>query len=220
VVNGASYVMTEPATLDMAALHTLHTWCDHQVYILCTQPGNASPLMAPTSLYANTLNERLAPQDFAARGQFNIVAALAVPFKNSTFDDCTLLVNLPGDRGGLVIDTGATVADKGQGRLIDQWQGMLPSITLVGPGTVAAGQSASMSAQLVDAAGSPIRRPGVEIYFDAVIGTPNKSRAITDANGACSLVCTAADLVAGDVMRVKAGFKFFAGAADISVAVQ
>ncbi len=217
--NGTDYGMTPALTVDFADLRARHGWCDHQVYILATQGRFPTGLAAPIPLFACTLTERLAPHDLAVRNQFNIIAALVVPFKASGFDDCSLLVNLPGDTGALVVDVGPEPIDHGPGSLADIWPAMLPSIRLAGPATVAAGQSAPVTVQLLDAGGSPIQRAGVEVYFEAVSGSVSKARGLTDASGACALTCSAPGLTAGDSLRVKAGFKFYPGVADLVVGV-
>ena len=112
--NGTDYGMTPALTVDFADLRARHGWCDHQVYILATQGRFPTGLAAPIPLFACTLTERLAPHDLAVRNQFNIIAALVVPFKASCFDDCSLLVNLPGDKGALVVDVGSMMQTVGR----------------------------------------------------------------------------------------------------------
>lgn len=77
------------------------------------------------------------------------------------------------------------------------------------PGIVLSKQGTTVSAQLVDATGSPIAKSNIDIYFETTAGYLTKSRSTTDTNGvATTEVVGAAD------GKIKAGFKYFTGKVD------
>jgi hypothetical protein len=71
--------------------------------------------------------------------------------------------------------------------------------------------------QVLDANDMPIEHDA-EIFLEAVNGYLPKTR-IKTVNGQASVPFMALGLVAGDSARVKAGFKYFSGASDVSIQI-
>jgi hypothetical protein len=89
--------------------------------------------------------------------------------------------------------------------LICAYTDLLPSISISYSDGV-------VSAQLTDSAGQPMAYEGAEIYLETTTGQLAQNRIYTDSSGAGSTAL--ANAVAG---KVKAGFKYFSGKAEVAI---
>jgi hypothetical protein len=125
----------------------------------------------------------------------------AIPFSDSTVSDITYHAHC----GGLEID-GTAVTNGSTDAPAVVMANALPSLSLTKSGD-------DITAQLLDADGNNLSKSGVEIYFETTTGYLGLTRATTDANGQCTVTLNGG--VSGG--KVKAGFKYFSGAAEVSV---
>ncbi len=94
---------------------------------------------------------------------------------------------------------------------------MLPHLRVSGPESVAAGSEATLTVRIEDVNGEPINRTAT-VYLEAVAGVLSKSRVVAEG-GVATFPVYATGLAPGEKVRVKVGWKYFAGVDDLTVAV-
>jgi hypothetical protein len=95
---------------------------------------------------------------------------------------------------------------------------LLPGVQIAAPQACTPDGLVDVDVQVVDANDQPILRDA-EIYLEAVNGYLPKTRVKT-VDGKARVPFMAWGLVAGDSARIKAGFKYFSGAADAVIQIR
>lgn len=127
-----------------------------------------------------------------------------VPFADSSIDDWkfiavanSLIVDDQEVTESFDIDINKTLADISNENL--------PSITLSKQDTI-------ISAQLLNADGSPALKANIDIYFETTAGYLTKARSKTNDQGIATT-----ELIGATEGKVKAGFKYFSGKAELAI---
>ena len=217
---GKEYRLLADAVLSFSELKANRAWSDRQAWHL-TYRWDQRDWSRPIPLYTVTLPTRMSAPEFSLttyRNNFSV--GLAVPFADSQFDECVITANISPDvdRGdceiyGLeeadIIRTSYSASSYVRELIV------MPDVSISGASECPANENVEFELQIVDADGAPLEKDA-EIYLEAVNGYLPKSRVRT-VNGTATAKFMALGLQPGDKARIKAGFKFFLGAADLEV---
>jgi hypothetical protein len=215
-----SYVEKDSVLFSTRDLRVGRDWSERQTY-LAGFDWSAGRFRSPVPLSTFTMPTRFSARD-ASRHVWNgnFLVGLNVPFANSTFDECFITVNLGATACACSVDG---LANEDIEESSYQHSGyvremVFPSVKVsaVSP-TVKAGEPASFNLQMVDGLGNPMTRDA-ELYLETVNGFLPVTRRITQDGKAVATVLTMG-MQAGDVVRLKAGFKFYPAADDAEVAI-
>ena len=193
-------------------------WSERQAY-LAGFDWLAGRFRSPVPLSTFTMPTRFSAAE-ASRHVWNgnFLVGLNVPFANSSFDECFITVNL-GQGACECLAVGLAHEDIEETAY--QYAGyvremVFPSVRVTADApTVKAGEPASFNLQMVDGLGNPITRDA-DLYLETVNGFLPVTRRTSQGGKAVATVLTTG-MQAGDAVRLKAGFKFYPGAADAEV---
>jgi hypothetical protein len=127
-----------------------------------------------------------------------------IPFSDDNSDTFTIVVNAKKVFVDDVLIEQEFNVDKGI-HIADSAQELLPSIVL-------SKSADEISAQLKNADGTNATKADIDIYFETTTGYLTKSRSATNANGIATT-----KIVGAEEGKVKAGFKYFSGKAEIAI---
>jgi len=100
----------------------------------------------------------------------------------------------------------------------DDFTGKQFQPTITGPSVVGSGATETFSIQLCSSEGDAMALPA-DIYVEATAGVLNRSRVSLDASGMGAFEVAAVGLLAGDQIKLKAGFRYFPGAFEKIITV-
>jgi hypothetical protein len=131
---------------------------------------------------------------------------------SGNFDDATIVIKTPAEDGFDYTIEGNSTAAINAAEFYVRPAEIVPSISLTSTSTsVAPNGSVTVDVTCSD---TSIK----EVFLDQVYGMTNKAR-VPLTNGSGSFTLYATDLVAGDTVRVKAGYRKFTGISDIVIPV-
>ena len=193
-------------------------WSERQAY-LAGFDWSAGRFRSPVPLSTFTMPTRFSATQ-ASRHVWNgsFLVGLNVPFADSSFDECFITVNLGLGAceclvAGLAHEDIEETMYQNSGYVREM---VFPSVLVNADApTVKAGEPASFSLQMVDGLGNPITHDA-DLYLETVNGFLPVTRRTSQGGKAVATVLTTG-MQAGDVVRLKAGFKFYPGAADAEV---
>jgi hypothetical protein len=213
-----AYVQKGSVLFSAQELRAGRDWSDRQLYLAGIN-WTTGKFRLPVPLNTFTLSTRFSGLD-VSRHAFNasFLVGFNVPFADSSFDDCFITVNLGPQACKCLVD-GLSSKDIEETTFSD-FQGvrkkLFPSVQVTANApTFKAGEPVSFSLQMVDGLGSPITHDA-DLYLETVNGfLPVTRRTSQDGKAVATVLTTG--MQAGDVVRLKAGFKFYPAAADAEV---
>ena len=220
---GKHYKLIAASTFDYELLKKSTGWADRQAWHL-TFRWDARAFTDPIPLYTYSMATKMsAPELSRTTYQNNLSVGFVVPFADSTFDECAVTVNINPDvnKGDCVV-VGVDPADVERTDYSASAQVreliLLPGVQIAAPQACTPDGLVDVAVQVVDANDQPILRDA-EIYLEAVNGYLPKTRVKT-VDGKARVPFMAWGLVPGDSARIKAGFKYFSGAADAVIQIR
>jgi len=218
-VDGVDYFDISSMVIRVSELRASRNWSGRQVFS-CAYDWKLGRWLAPFPQYVYSRPFRFTAYEMNQMfkvGQENSLIAFNVPFADSAFADCFLTVNLHPTLGGIVVDGDASsdILDLGYDHHDETREMVFPSVHVSAPLVAQVGQPLTFSLQVVDGAGHPLPHDA-EIHLEAVNGYCPKPRVRTH-QGTAHAVVLPLGLEAGDVVRLKAGFKFFPALGEAQV---
>jgi hypothetical protein len=217
------YKLIAASAFDYELLKKSTGWADRQAWHL-TFRWDARAFTDPIPLYTYSMATKMsAPELSRTTYQNNLSVGFVVPFADSTFEECSVTVNINPDvnKGDCVV-LGVDPEDVERTDYSASAQVreliLLPGVQVAVPKTCSPDGMINVQVQVVDANDQPLARDA-EIFLEAVNGYLPKTRVKT-ANGQASVPFMALGLVAGDSARIKAGFKYFSGASDAHIQIR
>lgn len=129
--------------------------------------------------------------------------------QTSDFSTWTIGIRVPENSGYVFEGNLKSIVDSAQ--TVTKFIEFLPTITLQAAATMAPDSSATITVTT---------DPSVkEVFMDAVQGLINKQR-VTLVNGVGTLTAYSTDLVSGDTVRVRAGYRKYPAATQVLISVQ
>lgn len=172
----------------------------------------------PFNLYAFSQPFRVTGYEFTAFfGDQHPLASVLVPFKDSPVSDWTIGFNVLADE--LLLSPEGVLPEKYTGLDVMRIE-KLPKLRFVEQEvSVANGDHIDLEVQLCDFYGTDIAHGNVELFIETTGGILSNTRVKTDASGRAKVRFFAQYVIPGDTIKVKAGYKYFAGIDDCAVKV-
>jgi hypothetical protein len=181
---------------------------DHSAYTLISKKDEDDSFHFKfLNLFNFTQAAKLGMSSIVGGYHCNLDLIFYVPFKDSTFEDITIVGNTNSLflNGTEIIDSHNVDAYPATfGTSCDKF---LPSILL------SKDSNSIITAQLCTHEGTPIKKANVDLLFETTTGYLNTTRATTDVNGIAHIKVLGEELNG----KVKVGFKYFSGKAEIIV---
>ena len=173
----------------------------------------------PFNLYAFSQPFRVTGYEFTAFfSDQHPTASVLIPFKDSPVEDWTIGVNVIDDE--IFFPPEGADVEKVTGLDVMRIE-KLPKLKFVTKTVaVAEGEHVDLDIQLCDFYGVEIQHKDVEIFVETTGGILANSRIRTDATGRAKARLFAQFVIPGDSIKVKAGFKYFAGVDDCAVEIR
>jgi len=206
--------------LDLDALQDRAEWSDHGnwMFPLATPycAGTAGVPLAPFNRYPVSFAARMpAPRHLAVAG-VNLPLQIYVPFRTCEFDSCSFRLTLHPDHGPVGnLDSGP---EHTASEIPAIGRKALPSLRLEAPASIAPEGVAEIGVKVVTGRSRLIGDAAPEIFLEATGGYLPHQRVRADA-GTASFRFMALGLVAGESVRLKAGFRHFSGVAEAEIRV-
>ena len=181
---------------------------DHSAYTLVSrQDEDESFNFKFLNLFNFTQAAKLGRGSIAEGYNCNLDLIFYVPFKDSTFEDITILGNTESLflNGTEIIDSHNV--DVYPVTLGSSCAKFLPAILL------SKDSNNIITAQLCTHEGTPIKKANVDFVFETTTGYLSTTRATTDANGIAYTKVLGQEING----KVKVGFKYFSGKAEINI---
>jgi hypothetical protein len=216
------YKVIAASEFDYELLKRSTGWADRQAWHL-TFRWDVRSFTDPIPLYTYSMATKMsAPELSRTTYQNNLSVGFVVPFSDSAFEDCAVTVNINPDvnKGDCVVmGVDASEIERTDYSASAQVRELilLPGVQISAPTSCTPDGQVNVQVQVLDANDMPIDHDA-EIFLEAVNGYLPKTR-IKTVNGQASVPFMALGLVAGDSARVKAGFKYFSGASDVSIQI-
>jgi hypothetical protein len=216
------YKVIAASEFDYELLKRSTGWADRQAWHL-TFRWDVRSFTDPIPLYTYSMATKMsAPELSRTTYQNNLSVGFVVPFSDSAFEDCAVTVNINPDvnKGDCVVmGVNASEIERTDYSASAQVRELilLPGVQISAPTSCTPDGQVNVQVQVLDANDMPIEHDA-EIFLEAVNGYLPKTR-IKTVNGQASVPFMALGLVAGDSARVKAGFKYFSGASDVSIQI-
>ncbi len=219
-VAGRPYYAMDEITLDVPAIRKSRSWSDRQVFN-CSFDWRLRKWLAPFPSYTFSLPTRFTGFEMMQMYRItkeNFMLGFNVPFANATFDECFVTVNLHPEMGGCIVEgvLPNDIEELGYQSHEITREMKFPSVRVKAPNTARADAPVIFDLQLLDGKGDPIFDRDAEIYCEAVNGYLPKTRLMTQS-GLAQVKVLPLGLESGDVVRLKAGFKFYPGLDDAQV---
>jgi hypothetical protein len=157
-------------------------------------------------------------QAYVAYVQKPPVAVICIPRLDSKLEDCLIGVNTDGDAAS-TFKCSSTFTDLGTNSDLDSVRKMVrPKIVIAGAESMKAGDTDTFTATAQNSDGSTDTNFNDPIYFEATGGILAVSK-VNAIKGVAQVRLVGAHLIAGDVVSVKAGTKFYTSLAKMDVQV-
>ncbi len=208
--------------VDLESLRGHHGFSDRSCFMLYDAAGSfgdrAHPGIfdAPFAMFPVTLPSKMTSWEYHSTVvQAFPVISIMVPFADSPVSEWAITANVCGTG---IIQPGAGIELAG---VVQRLTGehFFPAVRFSGPpGTVAAGGSIEITFRLAGPDGSAISDHDADAYLEATAGALSHSRRRT-SGGEGFVTYRATDVPAGDLVKIKCGFKHFSGTDSIEVLV-
>jgi len=220
-IDGASWYLVDTSVFNLAALRNKREFADCTTFILGID-WDKSKWSYPIPLYAVSIDNKLTAHELVATKILPpVVVGFNVPFADSTFDECSVTVNLFPQTGKCFVyglpPEDIIESPYSSSGLVRELV-VFPRLTVSGPDAVPSGSDVEFQVQVTDAQGTPLTHDAT-IYLESVNGLLPKNR-IRTSGGTATVKVLTTGLDAGDTVRLKAGFKFYSGIADKEVVLQ
>lgn len=207
--------------IDLNIFKNMPDFHDHSAFCIYRPVGIRADWVSaahkqPVNLFAMTVGSKMSgPQFHDNVSGLHPLMNILVPFKNSPLSDWHIGVNTFSP--DLVTTHGDLEKEECSGLDVVR-NTHLPKVWFSSKSVPCQKeQSISVDFFIGDSDGNPIQGDA-EVFLDVTGGSLNKYRAQT-VNGTGSVTFRALDLEAGDVVKIKCGFKYFTGTDDCLVSI-
>lgn len=206
--SGTNYAWIGSYRLQWDSLIQRGDWAEHAIWIVpVTREGQ---LLAPFNATTDSLAGRWPRLNLFARRGWQSMLNVFVPHRSARPADCVIAVNAHPDYPPLVTPQPLL------GGADEAAAAVLPKITLLAPLNLSAGAVGEIALQ-VRSNGDLMTAP-CTIHLDAVAGYLPHRRVVV-SNGEASFRFHALGLQPGEQTRIKAGWKYWPGAAEAEIAI-
>lgn len=217
--NGKSWFVRDKKTIQFSTLKNQREFADRTAFMVGIDWAKNKWADGLIPLYAVSAENKLTAVDLVKTGLVPpLVVGFNIPYASANFSECDITVNIPSSTGICLVDglppESVVDSEYSTSGLVREMV-IFPGLSVSAPDSVQAGSDAEFVVQVTDANGSPVQKD-VTLYLESVNGFLPKSRVQT-VNGQATVKVVTTGLDAGDTVRLKAGFKFFGGAADKTV---
>lgn len=217
--NGVTYSPGQVQTIDINDLKKSYTWSDHSTYII-SHNMQMTEYRDILHVESTTLNTRKGLGDYLNSQEQYLSMTLITPYASG--DDMGIFMAVADHPDNVLIVNGdlEIVEITEQSNPISYLKQLLfPRITVNNPLTMRKDSTETINIQLMKKlTGDPITDRNATVYIEPIIGSVNKTR-VSLVNGVGEFVISSAGLNAGDVIRVKLGWKFWPGTSDVFITV-
>jgi hypothetical protein len=200
----------DPAVLGSAA------WSDYAVWSF--NAGSDGRLAMPFNRYLATQPSREHRYALTMARQEETLLTLVVPFAQQDFSTCAFILkynaalgcihNFAANRVMPVVGPGAPPPDHEQ---LYGVKALLPSLRLIGPDTIPAGQAADYAVEIYSRnTDMLVDDTEVQVYLESSCGYLPRRR-VTLSNGSAGFPLMALGLTAGDQIKLKVGWRNYSG---------
>lgn len=213
-----AYVEKDSVLFSGRELRARRDWSERQVYLAGIN-WMTGKFRLPVPINTFTMPTRFSASDVSRHVLYgSFLVGFNVPFTDSLFDACFITVNLGPEACECFVDglPKEDIEETVSQQYPNVRERVFPSVQVTASApAVKAGEPASFNLQMVDGLGNPITSDA-ELYLETVNGFLPVTRRTTQAGRAVATVLTTG-MQAGDVVRLKAGFKFYPAADDAEV---
>ncbi|PLC44576.1 hypothetical protein C0Q88_07810 [Ralstonia pickettii] len=212
-LTGHTFICSGQASLSIDGLGS-GEWVDYAAWVFFVD-GNGLP-QAPVNRHVETYQSKAsAPRLSKMREQWSVVQVF-VPFKTDAMAACCKSVCI----GPLGMITNLTFGEEASTEdvVAGSARKFLPSLRLDAPESIRADRADDLTVTLTDCDGNPETSGDAEVYLEATGGYLNWQR-VTTVGGVARFKLRMTDLVKGDEVRVKAGFRNYSGITEVVVKV-
>jgi len=200
--------------LDLDSALGIAEWSDYANWVFPLDHQGAPG--TPFNRYIETTSTKARTPRLLQLKKVNCALQVYVPFGSCDFSNSSFSIAFHPDFGMIGnLDPGAevTFADvlKGASRAF-------PKLAISGPAEVAFDGSALLTVSLKTSSGTLIRDASPQVYLEQTAGYLPKRRVVPE-DGNAQFKVTALGLEVGDSIRVKAGFRHYAGLAEHTLQV-
>lgn len=219
VLGGKTWHVRDRLTINFSDLQNRREFADRTTFFVGLDWAANRWAQKLIPLFTVSVDTKLSPVDLVQTNMVpSLVVGFNVPYATSSFSECDITVNIPSVAGEVYVE-GIDAANviqspystSGMVREIN----IFPHLSATGPASATAGSDIEFLVRVVDANGTPLNRD-VTLYLENVNGYLPKNRVQT-SGGQATVKMMTVGLDAGDKVRLKAGFKFYSGAADAEV---
>jgi len=220
-IDGTAWYLVDTAVIDFTAIKNRREFADRTSFMLSIDWAK-SKWSQPIPLYAVSIDNKMTAHELVAANMLlPLVIGFNVPFEDCSFSECDVTVNLFPQTGKCFV-YGLSPQDViespySSSGLVREMV-IFPGLSVSGPDVAPAGSDVEFQVQVTDAQGAPVTKDAT-LYLESVNGILPKNRVRT-VGGLASVKVMTTGLSAGDTVRLKAGFKFYSGAADKKVTLQ
>jgi len=212
--DGSTFEPLGGVCLDLDSALGIAEWSDYANWVFPLDHQGAPGI--PFNRYIETTRTKARTPRLLQLKKVNCALQVYVPFASCDFSNCSLSIALHPDFGMIGnLDPGAevTFSDvlKGASRAF-------PKLGISGPVEVAPDGSALLILSLKTSSGTLIRDAMPQVYIEQTAGYLPKRRVVPQ-DGKAEFKVTALGLEVGDSIRVKAGFRHYAGLAEHTLQV-
>jgi hypothetical protein len=218
-INGKAWSVRDRKTIQFSALKNQREFSDRTAFMVGIDWSKNKWSDGLIPLYAVSAENKLTAVDLVKTGLVPpLVVGFNVPFASASFSECDITVNIPSSTGVCLVDglpQDCVIESPYSTSGLVREMVIFPGLEVSAPQSSAAGDDIEFTVKVTDASGNPIQKD-VLLFLESVNGLLPVNRLMTSSGQAKVKVLTNG-LSAGGTVRLKAGFKFFAGAADKEV---
>lgn len=199
---GQRFLVEGPLTVSMEELRARQEWKDRSVWsVLLQNNGLHAVPVGIMNKDAESMPMRRSPGITSRVYGTPILFDMLVPFADADFDDISFIFYVGQD---FILASNAVFEEVSMEEAMALRDTLLPTLTMDGPTNVSAGGTATLSISSFWK-GAPCSRP-LTVELESVNGYLPKTRLVF--TGQTTFPVMALGLVAGDSMRIKAGFRY------------
>jgi len=212
--DGRAFEFLGSSVLDLDGALGRSEWTDYGNWVFPLD-RDGTP-RTPFNRYIDSKASRVRTPRLLALKGINCALQVYVPFAAGDFDGCSFSLTLNPDYGfigNLDPGTETTYEEvlKGAGQAF-------PKLGFTGPDSIPADGSVSLTLAVTDWAGNPVDDAAPEVFLESISGYLPLQRAVP-TGGVAEIRVMALGLVAGESIRIKAGFRHVSGLAEHTLAV-
>jgi hypothetical protein len=217
--NGVKYSPGTVQNININELKTSYEWSDHSTYaILFT--GNMQEYKEPIHIESTTQYTRQTFKSLLEQENKYLSMALLIPYANG--DDMAMFLAMADHEENVLITNGdiEVIEIPSVEPVPYQYVKKLvfPSISSNPPLIMSKDSTETFTINLRTWEGESITNRNATVYIEPIIGNVNKTR-VDLINGIGNITVSSAGLNAGDIIRIKAGWKWWKGSHDIFITV-